>query len=158
MKEALSLREATAADGRLLREWRNDDATRVWFFDPEPVSRAEHERWLAAKLADPAAKLLIIRDERQRDIGQVRLEPDGEKGADISISIAAAARDRGYGAAALRLACRYAAEVMGIETVTARIKADNQASIRAFAKAGFADNGTRPFKRQEAVEMIWRKP
>ena len=153
----MSLREAAASDSRLLWTWRNDDNTRIWFFKPEPVTYDEHRTWLAEKLRDPAARLLVIQDDRQQDIGQARLDLDNEKGAEIAISIDKSARNKGYGALALSLTCKYAAEKLGVERVTARIKAGNQASIRAFTQAGFVSTGTMKFKGQRAVKMIWSR-
>ena len=60
-----------------------------------------------------------------------------------------AARGRGVGREALRLAAAEARERLGVTELSARVKPDNEASLRSFAAAGYAE-----FKRDaDVVEL-----
>ena len=51
-------------------------------------------------------------------------------------------RRRGLGYAALKLLCSYASETIGAHSLAAQVSADNEASRRMFAKAGFHTCGS----------------
>jgi len=70
-------------------------------------------------------------------VGVVRLDDLGGGEAEVHIIIAAEARGRGVAPRALRAACEHASRELGYAEVVARIKEDNAASRRAFARAGF---------------------
>lgn len=130
----LLLRAAGHSDSAWLLALRNDPAARTWSFSPTRVSVDEHAGWLERTLADPRRILLIV--ERDGDqLGQVRLDVDGPTAA-VSITVAASARRRGVGRAALRETTRLAAQ-LGIERLEAHIMSGNAASLQAFAAAGF---------------------
>ncbi len=130
------LRAAGPGDGERLLAWRNDPDVRERSFSSAPVSGDEHATWLGRTLADPQRLLLVVEEDGGTALGQVRLDRDGGVAA-VSIGLAAAARGRGLGRAALEEAVRLAGQ-LGIERLEARIKPDNAASLAAFAAAGFA--------------------
>lgn len=128
----LSLRPARVADRDRILAWNNDPDVRARSLDPRPIDPDAHARWLAARLEDPRARLSIV-VERGESIGLIRIErrtPDGP--GRISIVLAAAARGRGFGRAAIAAACR----ADGGE-ILAEIVADNFASHACFRGAGF---------------------
>jgi RimJ/RimL family protein N-acetyltransferase len=129
------LRAATAADADLLLAWRNDPATRAASFSSEEIPREAHLRWLAGKLEDDNCALLVI-EVAGAPVGQVRLEKDGDT-AEIHIALAPAARGRSIGRQALQAAVGQAPVTLGAKHVVARVKADNESSLRAFEAAGF---------------------
>jgi RimJ/RimL family protein N-acetyltransferase len=57
--------------------------------------------------------------------------------AEVNINLAPHVRGRGLGTSALRKALSYAHGALSVRRVTARVKAANAASLRAFEKAGF---------------------
>ena len=124
----LTLRAATLADAALLLAWRNDPVTLAASFTSGEVTADEHEAWLTRRLADPSCQLWIA-EQAGAPVGQARIDADGE----ISISIDSAARGRGLAAQVIELACRAATAPI----IVARVKSDNQASLRAFVAAGF---------------------
>ncbi|MHB1244191.1 MAG: GNAT family N-acetyltransferase [Gaiellaceae bacterium] len=134
------LRPATMADAELLLSWRNDPATRAASFNEGEVSLEAHVRWLAGKLDAPECALLIVEDSGQ-PVGQVRLEREGDA-AEIHIALAPAARGRSIGRRALHAAVALAPGLLDVRTVAARVKQDNEASLRAFEAAGFQVVGT----------------
>jgi len=151
----LSLRPAEEGDCELLWQWRNEENTRRWSFNTDYVPYEEHKNWFFSKLNSADSEILIISDESKREIGQVRFDisPDGSAEVDISISVRE--RNKGYGSAALGLACQYALRKFNIARVIAHIKEENKASISAFTKARFINKGSLDFKGHKAIEMIW---
>ncbi len=154
----LSLRPAGERDCELLWQWRNEESTRQWSFHSDSIPYEEHKRWFLGKLKSADSLMLIISDKSRGDIGQVRfnMSPDGS--AEVNISISAAERHRGYGSNALRLACRYVQRKFKIVRVIAHIKVGNEASIAAFARAGFIHKGLLEFKGHNAVTMLLGQP
>lgn len=146
----MHLRPATMADAELLLSWRNDPATRAASFNEEEVPLEAHVRWLAGKLDAPGCALLIVEDSG-RPVGQVRLEREGDT-AEIHIALGPAARGRSIGRRALQAAVAQAPGLLGVRSVAARVKQDNQASLRAFEAAGFAVTDT----RDGVVELVAR--
>ncbi|HEX5620903.1 MAG TPA: GNAT family N-acetyltransferase [Solirubrobacteraceae bacterium] len=132
----LSLRPATEGDSERLLEWRNDPQTREMAVVQAAVARATHMRWLAARLG-AADTLLTIAEEDGVPVGTVRLDRHGSGEAELSITIAPAARGRGLARPAIELGVEHARREWGVEHVTARIRPENAPSLRAFAAAGF---------------------
>src|SRR6266542_4642209 len=136
-RPVVTLRPAELSDGARLLEWRNEPTTRAVSLTPEQVSAEDHRAWLASKLADSRCALFIILADEP--IGQVRLDRlDGEL-AEVSIGLAPEARGRGVGREALRLAAAEAGDRLGVKVLTARIRVENEPSLRSFAAAGFAE-------------------
>jgi RimJ/RimL family protein N-acetyltransferase len=69
----------------------------------------------------------------------VRLDQLDDDLAEISIGLAPEARGRGAGREALCLAAAEARNRLGVRMLTARVKADNEPSLRSFAAAGFSE-------------------
>jgi len=153
----LSLRPAEDGDCELLWRWRNELNTRKWVFNSTYVPYQEHKAWFMDKLNSPDAQILVILDENKEAIGQVRLDISPDKSAEIGTSIEASQRNKGYGSAALKLACQYGRDEFNITRVIAHVKEGNQASITAFTKAGFRNKGSQDFKGHKAIEMVWEE-
>ena len=151
----LSLRPAEEGDCELLWQWRNEENTRKWSFNAKYVPYEEHKNWFLSKLNSANSEVLIILEESKREIGQVRFDMTPDRNAEVDISISARERNKGYGSAALRLACQYAPTKLNIARVIAHTKVKNKASISAFTKAGFVNEGLLDFKGHKAIEMIW---
>ena len=153
----LSLRPAEDGDCQLLWHWRNEAKTRQWAFNASYVHYPEHQDWFTDKLSSPDARILVILDGNKEPIGQVRLDISPDRSAEIDISIEASQRNKGYGSAALKLACQYGRDELNITRVIAHIKERNRASIAAFTNAGFSNQGVQDFKGYKAIEMIWSR-
>ena len=61
--------------------------------------------------------------------------------ADLGICLAPAAQGKGLGSEALRLALADLRDTRGLRKVSLRVRADNQAAIRCYARLGFAECG-----------------
>ena len=133
----LRLRLVTMADGPVLLAWRNDPETRRQSFVQDRVRLRTHLAWLAGKLADPTCWLFLAVDQRDRPVGQVRLERLSRGVAEVHISVAPEARGRGVARATLALAAGASSGTMAVRTLVAHVRPDNVASVIAFVKAGF---------------------
>jgi RimJ/RimL family protein N-acetyltransferase len=143
----VSLRPADLSDEARLLEWRNEPATRAASLMPGEISAADHHAWLVRRLADDGSALFIVLDDLE-PVGQVRLDRRGDGLAEVSIGLAPEARGRGVGREALRLAALEAPRVEAT-TLSALVKADNEASLRSFAAAGYREFG----RRDDVVEL-----
>lgn len=130
----------------------------AWMNDPEVLAFTEsrfarHDSaglaaFIAAMNESPTNLLLGLFD-RQDDahIGNIKLGPiePEHKRAWLGILIGDRARwGRGLAAQAIDALARHGLEHLGLRRVLAGIYADNTASLRAFAKAGFIEIGRIP--------------
>jgi len=133
----LTFREADMQDCEQVLAWRNDPMTRFYSLNPKEIAEAEHLVWYQNSLAIPERKMLIILDGCMA-IGVLRLDLRDADRLEVSINLAPEARNRGYGTSALQEICQPVKKWFPrARLVEARIKSNNAASIRVFAKAGF---------------------
>lgn len=141
----LTHRPARPADSQLYLDWANDPDTRQQSFTSNPISPETHTAWFTRKLADPDAMLLVFENEAGKAVGQVRIErtPVADMPDEIIIGVSVDAKHRGQGLASqlIERGCGACREQWGAVTIHAYIKPDNQASVRAFERAGFRLSG-----------------
>jgi UDP-2,4-diacetamido-2,4,6-trideoxy-beta-L-altropyranose hydrolase len=137
----LTLRPATMADTELLREWANDPGVRAASFDSSPIDENTHRAWLKAKLTDGKCAFYIAENGRG-PIGYARVDVCGRMG-EISVSVDAPLRGLGYGRNIITAAMGLAVREFYLDKFWARVKPDNEASLRAFKAAGFVVDGDR---------------
>lgn len=150
-KKSVALRPATRQDSHRLWEWWNDPIVRASSFNKHYIPFEVHQVWLSKRLDDPATLILIIVLEGL-EIGYVRFTIKGQE-AEISVALERAYRGRGYGSAAIHLACRQLLHELGLRQIRALIKAGNSTSIAAFERAGFKHCGTTVVEGVETVIM-----
>lgn len=137
----ITLRKATMADAAFLLELRNDPTAFQHFFSPQQVELTDHLQWLEQSLMNPRRALFIIEASGQ-SIGQVRFDIE-DKTAEIGINIAQAQRGKGYGVASIADSCHFLMQNNpAINVIVARVKDENEASLKAFYKAGFKKIGS----------------
>lgn len=135
------LKPATAKDCKILWQWRNDPSARKYFTNTEYVPYEEHQEWFKASLKNESRHIFIIWQNNTR-VGMVRFDVEPmSKAAVIHINISSEHRNQEIGRKVLKEACHYAFSNLGIDSVIARIKKGNEASIRAFTYAGFMLTG-----------------
>jgi len=134
---SLALRPAAAADAGRLLDWVNrPDSLAAKLATSGVIDPAAHRAWLSGRLARPDCMIWIIERDRAA-VGQVRIE---RKGADFEIDVylEPAERRRSVASEAVGAAlAAHAARFPGV-AVLARVKPDNLASQRLFARLGFA--------------------
>lgn len=140
---------------RALHEADADGPYLRWINDPEVVrytesrfarhSAEELRAYIAAANASDDALLLAIETLPEgRHIGNIKLGAINwiHRTADIGLIIGdRACWGRGYGSAAIACLAVYAFDRLGLEKLSAGIYAPNEGCIRAFAKAGFVEEG-----------------
>lgn len=135
MSAQVTLRRAGLADCERVFAYNVAPAARAMSGSPRTFSLAEHERWFAERLADPASRMWIVEDGGS-PVGVVRV--DAGNPPRISIALDPSAQGRGIGRRAVALACaRWAAPVR------AEIHETNTASHACFVAAGFVRIGKR---------------
>jgi UDP-2,4-diacetamido-2,4,6-trideoxy-beta-L-altropyranose hydrolase len=134
--EGLSVRRATMDDAARLHLWRNDDAVRAVSFSSEPIPYDDHCRWLERAVSDPN-RIILVGTLSQTPVGTVRYDIAGDR-ATVSVVVPREAQGRGIGTALLDAGEAYLGNVARVARIDAEIKPDNVASLRLFARAGFA--------------------
>jgi len=130
----LRLRPATSDDAAELLRWRNDAQTRAMSVARGPVEPSQHAAWLAAALRSADRRLYVAEDGGP--VGQIRLDRCGPGAFEVSVTVAPEARGRGLAATMLR-AAEETALALGASLLTAWIRLENEASTRAFKRAGY---------------------
>ncbi len=141
----VTLREASGAatgddflkDAQFVLAVRNDPETRRMSVDSRVIPWEMHVSWYRRAVESPTQYLAIIR-ANTAEIGTVRLDQDeaDSRRAEIHVALLPDFRGQGMGSLAIQSACERAVE-LGYDTVVARVKEINTASVRAFEKSGF---------------------
>lgn len=135
----VDVRSAVSDDALLVWPWRNNEATRRYFFDPLPVSLNTHLAWWERSLSDPQRALLLGR-LGGKEVGVIRYDFVDSKQAKVSIYLNPEMTGRGVGAYLLRAGQDWLLQNHPeIDSVVAEIMPRNIASLRAFLAAGFQE-------------------
>jgi len=154
----MHLRKARSDDLAFLWDLRNQPSVRANFFNDDVVAWEAHSKWFKEKIVDKNCLLLIAEHDGAR-VGQVRFDVKaGESSAEVSMAVSEARRGQGYGTAMLKSACPQAFAELGVTKLVAHIKPDNNASLAAFGKAGFALKGQVDYQARVCLEMVLEKP
>ena len=137
----LYLRKAESADLDLYYEWANDPEVRRNSFNTELIPYEDHVNWFNKVIArDDVVLFVLVADDIPA--GQIRINIS-DSVAEISYSISAEFRGRGYGSKIVSLLVEKIKEGMpDIKTVRARVKPDNTASLIVFEREGFLKKET----------------
>ncbi len=150
---SLRLQLARQEDAKLIWTWVNDPVVRAASFSGEPIPWDHHASWYHSRLCDPSCRFYIIIDRNDVPIGQIRFELDGEE-AVVSVALDSAHRGRGYGSKAIKLASQKLFQASRVARIHAYVKQHNEASLRAFAKAGYQNAGILAIGGQPATHLI----
>ena len=148
----LLLRRVADADCETIWKWASDPEVRTVSFSPQAIPWEEHVGWFHARLADPFCLFYIASNADGEPVGQVRYDVSGQE-AVISVSLARRFRGRGHGARLLHQSAAKVAEA-GVKLVHAYVKPGNEASVRAFLKAGYRQAGSATVRGHQALHFI----
>lgn len=149
----ISVRRATIDDARLLHEWRNDAVTRAASRSFGEIAWDDHVAWLEKVLRDSARQLYVAEREGE-PVGTVRWDHLGGRDWEVSITVAPAARGRGF-AVPLLQAGENALCVDGSARLIATVHVDNRPSRQLFGRAGYLPL-TPPNESGFATSVKWR--
>jgi len=145
--DILSIRKIEESDKQITFEWANDPITRASSFNSEPIEFNQHSIWFDSKFKDETAHYFICK-VGLKEAGLVRFDFDGSKNTFIiGITIAQKYRGRKLSTLFLKEACEYFLSTCNGQ-ITAYIKEENVASVKAFERAGFK------FKSNETIQGV----
>ncbi|KAA2245345.1 UDP-2,4-diacetamido-2,4,6-trideoxy-beta-L-altropyranose hydrolase [Chitinophaga agrisoli] len=135
---ALTVRRACADDVLLFYNWANDPEVRAAALSTAPIPRESHISWFNAKQQDENAFMYVV-SWNNDEMGQVRFDTEkGKERAVIDYSIDKRYRNKGLGAAMLKMATEWFVKELGHSILLeAVVKTDNIASNRVFENLGF---------------------
>ncbi len=154
-RDALSVRPARTADARRLWQWANDPIVRVNSFNSKKIPWEEHRKWFRSKLGSPDSRFWILEHD-QVPVAQVRYDRTNTRTAEIALSVAPQFQGLGIGTKALTLTIRTACKELRVQQIKAFVLSSNEASIRAFGKAGFEPAGETHIRRKRSTIFLWR--
>jgi RimJ/RimL family protein N-acetyltransferase len=137
---AVTLRVVGRGDAERLRAWRNDPETKRWSRSSHEITPEEHASWFERALADTSTRLWMA-ESGGRPIGHVRIGPEAHGTAEVHVTLAPEARGQGLGAAVLMQTAARALAEPALSLLCAHVKPEHEASLRAFARAGFQQTG-----------------
>jgi UDP-2,4-diacetamido-2,4,6-trideoxy-beta-L-altropyranose hydrolase len=150
---AVRLRRAEAKDSRMIWSWANDPLTRAVSFSSDPISWERHVKWFESQLADSNAMFYVATDAQAAPLGQVRFNVDNGRGT-VSIGLGSEHRGKGLGVKVLDQAVQEVFQTGRVRQLDAYVKADNQASLRLFERAGFREVGKERVKGVDAIHFL----
>ncbi|MCD5311513.1 GNAT family N-acetyltransferase [Kineosporia babensis] len=145
----MSLRAVGAQDLDLLGRWRNDPEHESVYGDFLPMIRRQNsyrERWEVNGLLSEDDGLLMVCLEAE-PVGTIGWHPvhygpnRGSQALNLGIALAPAARGKGVGSAAPRLACAWLFGHTTVNRIEASTDVTNRPAQRALEKAGFTREG-----------------
>ena len=147
----VKVRPAGPADRDRLLAWANDPATRSAGFRVEPISPDLHERWFAARLAEPANGRIWIGLAAGRPVGVVRVDRGTDNLLVVSISLAPEERGKGQSVPLLEAGLDAARRAFPGTRFRAWIRTGNAPSIALFMRAGFRAPAVAPPRPTDAA-------
>ncbi|MDY7034796.1 MAG: GNAT family N-acetyltransferase [Thermodesulfobacteriota bacterium] len=134
----ITLRRATEEDCEIIFQWRNHPKVRHYFFDSSELSYSEHKKWFEESLKRDDRIILIAHND-STPLGVLRfdsIETD-ENIAEIDIYVAPELQGQGFGKMILSEGENWAIKNTRIKSLLARVREENQASVKMFRHCGF---------------------
>ena len=134
--ERLRIRLIKAKDAELIWQWANDPSVRMNAFHQETISLETHLEWFRRRLASSDTRIWVL-EASGVPVAQIRYDRVQPGAAEISFTVSADHRGRGFGTYMLIHTAERACRALGVRSVQGVAFKTNQASARAFIKAGF---------------------
>ncbi len=132
----LNLRLAEKQDAQMLFDWANDPYVRAMAFSKAPILWATHLAWFEQKRQDASTDIWIC-EQFGNAVGQCRLNAVTPQIGEIHLNLNPTCRGLGLAAAMIAKACQASIARHQWQEIHAVVKLTNQASLRAFLRAGF---------------------
>ena len=133
----LKFRKAKNTDCELYFDWTNDQSVRNQSFNSEVVLFENHKKWFLNKIQDSTCLMLIFQNDKNENIGQVRIQKTENTIAIIGVSIANEFRGKGFASVIIEMASDFFLNENPDFEIFAYIKEENIGSKIAFEKANF---------------------
>jgi spore coat polysaccharide biosynthesis predicted glycosyltransferase SpsG/RimJ/RimL family protein N-acetyltransferase len=141
----LALRPVGADDAAVVHRLNDDPASRAASRSTAPIPWADHQRWFAARLADPRAHLYLAHDGGGELVGLVRFQIDeAAPVAEVGVVVAVERRRRGWGGPLVDAGVRRLLQDLAaagapdaVLRIDAHVRAENRGSQEAFLDADF---------------------
>jgi RimJ/RimL family protein N-acetyltransferase len=154
--ETIRLRPATAADAKLIFEWRNDPVIVRLGSSQREVTWTEHEEWFSQSITSGKRRIFIVQNDGV-PIGQVRFDLLESSECVISAYLLTEFTGRGWGVEAMRSGCEMIFEIWPIQSVSACVRAENKAVQSALAKVGFEEIASKAVPGHKAFQLMREK-
>ena len=149
----LDILPLTAPDADMLFRLRNDPFVVSFSRSQARVAWDDHIAWFSRCLDAPDQHRLFYLYETGKILGVMRFERADGDSAVITIYLLKHATGSGRGTEAIEKGCRLIVATWGVERVYAEVLADNERSLRSFAKAGFQPVG--PRRAVDGATLVW---
>lgn len=133
----LSFRKPVITDMELYFEWANDPEVRGQSYNSNPIDLESHKKWFDSILKNDKCSMYVFQNEKNENVGQVRIQKFSNKEALIGISIVSCQRGKGYAKEMLLLSTNAFLEGNKGFLINAYIKESNLSSKFSFEKGGF---------------------
>ena len=138
-EEKFFLRPALPLDCQRVWEWMNDATVRQMSFQSDPIPWETHCRWWNAKVKDASTWLQMAENNQVGTFAVIRCErKEFSNEAIVSVALSPQSRGHGLGAKFIHRATLQFLNKSGLRKILAYTKEENQASIKAFQKAGYS--------------------
>lgn len=137
---SIHFRIAAEADCEQIWKWANHPNVRQVSFSTKEIPWEDHVNWFQSKRVDPKTKIWIAESEDRTQLGELRCDY-GNGTATLSIIVDPDQQKKGYGTAMIQKAANEIFQNSSIKSLQAYVKPLNKASVRAFQKAGFEEQG-----------------
>ena len=136
MNNQIKITKATIDDMFDLFELANDPEVRENSFNREKIDLETHKKWFNNRLNNKNFVFLVAKI-RNDFVGSVRFEKNIDNKFIISIQIHKNFRGKGFGKNLLQNAIKEFANLNGNQSIIAKIKSKNLASIKIFSDVNF---------------------
>ena len=136
-KNGFYLRKANENDALLIFNLSNERIVRINSINQNPIKLNEHFTWFAEKLIEESCLFFLAFTKSDSFIGQVRFDIN-QNNAFINISMDKDSRGKHFAAPLIFTSSfRLFKERQEVNTISAYIRPQNIASVKAFVKAGY---------------------
>lgn len=139
-QHALRLRPTSADDKSLYFKWANDPDTRRYANHSKMIPWSTHDSWFDARLQDANSHMWVMITPDGLPVGQVRADVQDDK-AVLDYSVDPYFRGRGWGKQLLELGAAAWYATGSNLPLMGEVRIENEASCRAFLRAGFEEVG-----------------
>ncbi len=136
----IRFRNVNESDLMLYFDWTNDNSVRENSYQSEPILLENHTNWFLNKIKDSHCEMKVFENHLGTPIGQVRIQKQDDKTANIGISNDKNHRGKGYASKMLQMASEDFLKNNPQFCIEAYIKLENEASLKAFEKAGYTSD------------------